>query len=69
MYEDVKCFNDNNKDTFCKRIRKYIQENKVGVNVTLQSIYTKNMKKMFSIKLMKETTGIQDESDEADSPE
>ena len=35
MHEDVKCFNENNKDTFCKRICKYLQENKVGVNVTL----------------------------------
>ena len=35
MYEDIKYFNDNNKDTFCKRIFKYIQENKVGVNVSL----------------------------------
>ena len=34
MHEDVQKFNEtNNKDSFFKRICKFIQDNKVGVNI------------------------------------
>jgi len=65
MYDEVKSFKENNKDSFCKRICNYtLQDNKVGVGSSLQLLYTLNMKKLFAIKLLEENSGIRDGTEE-----